>query len=423
MATGTGNTGQNYSYSQLRQLWIFAGGNKTWSYVMAAIALAESGGNPQATNMDADGSVDRGLWQINSVHGYSPQSSFSPQQNAKQAVAVFNSSGPNAWSTFKNGTYKNYLPSGKSTPSSLPNSLTDPVPGASFLRIDQGVDYTAKTPVQAIASGVIESIQSGFGAGEGVASPTEIVERFTHPVTIGANTYYGGYYAEEKPLVTKGQKVSAGDPVMAAGTNEIGFLVGQNLNLPPLVGGLGAGTQPTQPGKDYAGIVTALGGPTAPGETNPAQAILNAINVASTDPVTKAADSVVKAAKNSLFGGIEGLVYQGFFILIGIGLVVVGLGLIAWTLMGRVGAPGIIGMAQQQMRINQAAERTAESSRASQVRESQATARLGGQGEQREIQRQRLAVQERHVARREREPTNVIYPVQERVARNRGSMR
>ena len=410
---GSPGQGGRYTYNQLRNLWLNAGGNKGWSYVMAAIAMAESGGNPRAHNVDANGSVDYGLWQINSVHGYSPQSSYNPQQNAKQAVSVFNSSGPAAWSTYKNGAYKKYLPSGKTTPSSVSGDWVDPVPGAGFERIDQGVDYIARTPVRAITGGKIVAIHP-FAQGEGVASHTQVVEKFDKPIKVGANTYYGGYYAEETPLVKPGQKVKAGDPVMKAGSDEIGFLVGSGLAMPPLVGGLGAGTQPTQPGKDYAGIVTALGGPKAPGETNPAQALLNSLNVAGSDPIQGA----INTAKDAFsLGGVKALAYQMLFGLVGVILIVAGLGLIAWAIMGRVGAPGIIGMAQQQMRINQASLRTQESQRASMVRESQAAQRIEGQGSQRQLSERRLSLQEKQVERRESEPTNIIYPVQHRTTR------
>jgi hypothetical protein len=120
-----------------------------------------------------------------------------------------------------------------------------------------------------------------------------------------------------------------------------------------------------------------------------------------------AASSAIGGVASGVFGGIagglEGLVLRGFFILIGIGLIVVGLGLIVWQLMGRVGAPGVIGMAQTQMRISQSASRTQESQRASMVRESQAEARLGEQRESRQLRERRLEVHEAGVTRREPE--------------------
>jgi len=97
--------------------------------------------------------------------------------------------------------------------------------------------------------------------------------------------------------------------------------------------------------------------------------------------------------------GIDSLILRGFFILIGLGLILVGLGLIAWQMMGRVGAPGIVGMAQTQMRISQSGARTAESQRASMVRESQAGERLGEQREARKLRERRLDVHQRGTER------------------------
>lgn len=76
-----------YTEAQLESLWIQAGGDPNHAAEAAAIALAESGGNSLATNNgNSNGSVDRGLWQINSVHG--SQSTFDPLANARAAVAI-----------------------------------------------------------------------------------------------------------------------------------------------------------------------------------------------------------------------------------------------------------------------------------------------------------------------------------------------
>lgn len=77
-----------YTAEQLKQLWIQAGGNPQNAALAAAVALAESGGNPNAGPVNKNGSTDRGLWQINSIHG--SLSSFDPLQNAKAAVQISN---------------------------------------------------------------------------------------------------------------------------------------------------------------------------------------------------------------------------------------------------------------------------------------------------------------------------------------------
>jgi hypothetical protein len=78
----------SYTFSQIEGIWIAAGGNKLNAPMAAAIALAESGGNPNATNDNGNGSVDRGLWQINSVHG--SQSTYDVTANARAAVQISN---------------------------------------------------------------------------------------------------------------------------------------------------------------------------------------------------------------------------------------------------------------------------------------------------------------------------------------------
>lgn len=83
-----------YSFDQLKQLWVQAGGSAAYATVAAAVAMAESGGNSDSVNSaNSNGTVDRGLWQINSIHG--SQSTLDPVANARAAVAI--SSGGTNW--------------------------------------------------------------------------------------------------------------------------------------------------------------------------------------------------------------------------------------------------------------------------------------------------------------------------------------
>lgn len=77
-----------YSFSQLQDLWKQAGGNPASATMAAAVAMAESGGNPNSTNHNTNGTTDRGLWQINSIHG--SLSVFDPMANARAAVQISN---------------------------------------------------------------------------------------------------------------------------------------------------------------------------------------------------------------------------------------------------------------------------------------------------------------------------------------------
>lgn len=77
-----------------------------------AVSGAESGWRPGDTNLNSDGSTDRGLWQINSVHKqFDFNRLFLPGYNARAAWSVSNK-GRNwlPWVTYNNGAYKQFLP-------------------------------------------------------------------------------------------------------------------------------------------------------------------------------------------------------------------------------------------------------------------------------------------------------------------------
>ena len=95
-----------YSYAQLEDLWIQAGGSRALAPVMAAIAMAESGGNSEARNP----SGASGLWQI--LGNPFPGNPFDAQVNAKMAVAKFHEQGLTAWVTYTSGAYKQFLKGG-----------------------------------------------------------------------------------------------------------------------------------------------------------------------------------------------------------------------------------------------------------------------------------------------------------------------
>lgn len=103
--------GDGYGKSRIQNLWTTAGGSAAVSNLAAAVALAESGGNPDAKNVNSNGSIDRGLWQINSIHG--KLSTFDPMGNARAAVKI-SSGGRNwrPWVAYTNGAYKRFLSGG-----------------------------------------------------------------------------------------------------------------------------------------------------------------------------------------------------------------------------------------------------------------------------------------------------------------------
>lgn len=131
------------SYAQLKGLWIKAGGNPNDADVMAAIAMAESGGRPEAHNPNPpDDSY--GLWQINMLGAMGPERRaafglssnrdlFDPLTNAKAAVAV-SAGGKNKvpWSTFTNGAYEKFLTGGVTPDLNAGGAVDSPIVAASF---------------------------------------------------------------------------------------------------------------------------------------------------------------------------------------------------------------------------------------------------------------------------------------------------
>ena len=80
--------------------------------VAIAVAMAESGCNPGAVNVNSGGSEDRGLWQMNSV--YHPEVSnacaFQIQCNADAAWKISDHGADwHPWSAFTNGSWRSYV--------------------------------------------------------------------------------------------------------------------------------------------------------------------------------------------------------------------------------------------------------------------------------------------------------------------------
>jgi TP901 family phage tail tape measure protein len=100
-----------YGRDELISLWRGVGGSADAANTAAAIAFAESSGNPNAVNYNDDGSVDRGLWQINSIHG--ALSTFDPTGNAQAAKTISgNGSNWNPWVAYTSGKYLDFLSGG-----------------------------------------------------------------------------------------------------------------------------------------------------------------------------------------------------------------------------------------------------------------------------------------------------------------------
>jgi lysophospholipase L1-like esterase len=108
-----------YNKQQLKDLWITNGGKRSAANIAAAVALAESGGDPHnrgpETGTNSNGTVDWGLWQINTVHTQyypngSEQNMLNPDKNCDAAIAISNNGSDwTPWTTYNNDKYKEYL--------------------------------------------------------------------------------------------------------------------------------------------------------------------------------------------------------------------------------------------------------------------------------------------------------------------------
>jgi hypothetical protein len=120
--------------AQLLQLAQGAGFSGNDAQTMAAIIKAESSGNQYAHNTNrATGDNSYGLSQINMIDTLGParrkqfglksnEQLLDPQTNLRAAKQVKDSSGFGAWTTFKSGTYKQFLPEIQKTAAGLPNN-------------------------------------------------------------------------------------------------------------------------------------------------------------------------------------------------------------------------------------------------------------------------------------------------------------
>ena len=116
-----GNAGGSGSAGNLVSLAQQAGFSPEQARIMAAIAMAESSGNPRAHNPNAStGDNSYGLWQINMLGSMgnsrrrqfgisSNEQLFNPNTNAAAARAIFDQQGFNAWSVYKSGAYRRFL--------------------------------------------------------------------------------------------------------------------------------------------------------------------------------------------------------------------------------------------------------------------------------------------------------------------------
>lgn len=78
-----------------------------------AVARAESGMNPEAWNINKNGTIDVGIFQINSIHFNQPGCSLrevvDPKKNVDCAYSIWKRQGWHPWTAAKNGRFIRFL--------------------------------------------------------------------------------------------------------------------------------------------------------------------------------------------------------------------------------------------------------------------------------------------------------------------------
>jgi cell wall-associated NlpC family hydrolase len=171
---------------QVAQLVIEAGFPEQDRVTMVAIAKAESGWTVDAINTsNSNGSIDRGLFQINSVHSQynAAQLLSDPRYNTMAAKAIYDGQGLKAWSTYNADRQLPYmaesgqavanaggLTGAPAVPGSDPASQTVVYgpPGSEETRAGKGIALDFSTPTATGALGEIEVVGQQIGANIGL---------------------------------------------------------------------------------------------------------------------------------------------------------------------------------------------------------------------------------------------------------------
>ena len=199
MVRGHSVTATALSAGQIKQYALNAGFTGSGADTITAIALAESGGNPNAFNPNDPSGGSFGLTQINGVHQGAAMTLGNPQEALNQAFTISNGGtnfGP--WSTYTNGAYQQYIPAAQAGTQTLtasggtvlpsvtmdysiagdgiPGQGNDPVAGGGTVGSEianPGVDIPGTGSVgNAIANPVTYGNYSGYsgGAGSGITN-------------------------------------------------------------------------------------------------------------------------------------------------------------------------------------------------------------------------------------------------------------
>ena len=156
--------------------------------IMVAICKAESGYNTTATHKNSNGTTDRGLWQINSVHSQfnATQLINDPQYNANAAKSIYDGQGLKAWTTYSSGAYQKYMNEARSA---VANAAS--VNGSAVTSTDSSSANGTGQP--SITYGPPGPQYTNAGIGTPLSSADETDSALTGLQILGSN--YGGDYS------------------------------------------------------------------------------------------------------------------------------------------------------------------------------------------------------------------------------------
>ncbi len=120
---------------------------------MGAIAMAESAGNVRALNSKPP-DLSYGLWQINMIGGLGPERRrqlglssneqlYDPATNARAARAIYQQQGFGAWSVYRSGAYKRYLPAARAGASTALGELPSATRGSFSVKANEVTEWRA----------------------------------------------------------------------------------------------------------------------------------------------------------------------------------------------------------------------------------------------------------------------------------------
>jgi len=134
----------NLTDSMRAQLAVTVGFPATEIARAVAVSIAEDGsGDPTVEHRNVNGSIDYGLWQINSIHGFPVSQLKEPLGNAQAAKKVWDQAGGSwkPWSTFMSGAYLAFMPRGQAAAKDNGGATTLPAPGAGPNPVDGIVNF------------------------------------------------------------------------------------------------------------------------------------------------------------------------------------------------------------------------------------------------------------------------------------------